>query len=412
MTSPAPLADIERGYARQDPTGWWSALELEEVPQLRWPLDIPVYRRMVTDSQVKAALKAVTSPILRTRWYIDGDGCDPQVTRHVADDFGLPARGAEDLRPLRTRDRFSWIEHLSHALLMLNYGHQFFQPLFRPPGDTDDLWHLRKLAARPAWTISKINVARDGGLVGIEQHPGRGDSKPIPIPVDELVAYVYDREPGSWRGTSLLRSIYKHVMLKDPGLRIWLQSIQRNGMGQPYYTAGEHEDTIDRGLAMATSWQVGAQSGAAGPHGSKMQLLGVEGSLPNIREFAEWNDRAIMKGILANFLNLDAQGGSYALASVQEQTFTQSLQGIGQQVADVTTAHVIERLVDANWGPAEPAPRLAFEEIGSRQAATAQAIKLLTDAGVLFPDRRLEEDVRQKLGLPAKQPPKTGDVDV
>ncbi len=57
-----------------------------------------------------------------------------------------------------------------------------------------------------------------------------------------------------------------------------------------------------------------------------------------------------------------------------------------------------------NWGPDEPAPRLVFEEIGSRQAATAQAIKLLVDAGVFYPDRQMEEALRQQLGLPPKTP--------
>ena len=47
------------------------------------------------------------------------------------------------------------------------------------------------------------------------------------------------------------------------------------------------------------------------------------------------------------------------------------------RLADVATQHVVEDLVDWNWGPDEPAPRLVFDEIGSRHASTAQAIKLL-----------------------------------
>ena len=31
-----------------------------------------------------------------------------------------------------------------------------------------------------------------------------------------------------------------------------------------------------------------------------------------------------------------------------------------------------------NWGPDEPAPRIVFDEIGSRRDATAEAIKVLT----------------------------------
>jgi hypothetical protein len=45
-----------------------------------------------------------------------------------------------------------------------------------------------------------------------------------------------------------------------------------------------------------------------------------------------------------------------------------------------------------------------FDEIGSQQQATAQALKLLVDAGIIFPTGKLEETVRQAMGLPAKDP--------
>jgi hypothetical protein len=79
-----------------------------------------------------------------------------------------------------------------------------------------------------------------------------------------------------------------------------------------------------------------------------------------------------------------------------------SLQTLAQQVADVANQHIVEDLVDVNFGPGEPAPRLIFEEIGTRQAATAQALKALFDAGALFPDEALEESLRQQYGLPPK----------
>lgn len=64
--------------------------------------------------------------------------------------------------------------------------------------------------------------------------------------------------------------------------------------------------------------------------------------------------------------------------------------------------HVIEDLVDANFGTDEPAPKLVFDEIGSRKDAVATALKSLVDAGILLPDHTLEEAVRQDYGLPAK----------
>ena len=58
--------------------------------------------------------------------------------------------------------------------------------------------------------------------------------------------------------------------------------------------------------------------------------------------------------------------------------------------------------MDLNWGEDEPAPRVVFEEIGSKSPATAEAIKQLIDCGAITADEALEADVRQKYGLPVR----------
>ena len=69
---------------------------------------------------------------------------------------------------------------------------------------------------------------------------------------------------------------------------------------------------------------------------------------------------------------------------------------------------MVEDLVDANWGPTEPAPRLVAATIGEEQPATAEAIKALVDARVIIPDRSLEEYLRQRYRLPVKDAPAAG----
>jgi phage gp29-like protein len=81
-----------------------------------------------------------------------------------------------------------------------------------------------------------------------------------------------------------------------------------------------------------------------------------------------------------------------------------SLQTLAEQVADVATQHVVEDLVDINFGPDEPAPRITFQEIGSRSAVTAQAIALLVNSGVLLREPALERYIRETYGIPDKEP--------
>jgi hypothetical protein len=395
----------EIGYTQAPNYNWW-LYENETTPELVWPQSIYVFDQMRrTDAQVGSVLRAVTETLLRTPWRIDPAGAKPTVTKFVADDLGLPIVGRKPKPPPRLRDRFSWSEHLREALLMLPFGHSYFEQVYRVD-ESGDRAHLRKLALRPSKTIERIEVAPDGGLVSITQWWTNADVRPQAIPVDRLVAYIHAKEGGNWLGTSILRNCYKNWLLKDRLLRVQAQTIERNGMGIPLYIAqeGATPDDLDKGLDMAKAWRAGEAAGSAVPFGADLVLRGVEGTLPDAEPVVRYHDEQIARAVLAHFLNLGTQTGSWALGTTFADFFTMSLQTLAEQIRDVATQHIVEDLVDINFGEDEPAPRLVFDEIGSRQAATAQALKLLVDAGVIRPDQVLEDASRQQYGLPPADP--------
>lgn len=397
---PAPVTEL----GAVNVTGDWWHLELEDTPQLQWPLCLKIYDAMFKqDSQVGSVLRAVNLPILRTPWRIDQAGASDEVTRHVATDLGLDIVGQERTGHTRTRGKFSWRRHLTEVMTMLRYGHAYFEQVYRI--DDAGLARLRKLAIRMPRTLSKINVARDGGLESIEQWPPNGELANIVIPVNRLVAYINEKEGGDWIGHSLLRAAYKNWLIKDRLLRVQAQTIERNGMGVPVYEGAPGEDNLDAGRKLAKSVRAGDNAGAAIPNEAALKLLGVEGNLPDADKAIRYHDEQISRRVLAHVLNLGTQTGSWALGSSFMDFFIMSLQVIAEDVRDIAQAHVVEDIVDINYGEGEPAPLLVFDEIGSHQAATAQAIKLLVDAGIIFPDRKLEEFLRGSFGLPAKDNP-------
>lgn len=245
---PAPL--VERGKVTTT-SNWWTSLDdNEQTPELRWPLSVDVYDRMRrTDAQIASVLRAVTLPIRRTGWRVDPNGARDEVAAQIAEDLGLPLVGdaGPEPAPGRTKDRFSWPDHLRLALLMLPFGHSFFEQVARV--DDQGRVRLRKLGPRMPRTITAVNVADDGGLVSIEQAAA---ATKVVIPVNRLVAYVHDREGGNWLGSSILRPAYKFWILKDRVLRVQAQTIERNGMGVPRYTGADGETDLSAGLAMAT----------------------------------------------------------------------------------------------------------------------------------------------------------------
>lgn len=77
---------------------------------------------------------------------------------------------------------------------------------------------------------------------------------------------------------------------------------------------------------------------------------------------------------------------------------------MADEIRDVAQAHIVEDIVDVNWGPDEPAPLLICDEIGSRQDATAAALQMLVNARLITPDERLEAFLRSSTGLPGPDP--------
>ncbi|NKV95308.1 DUF935 family protein [Rhodococcus hoagii] len=407
----------EVGYVVANPDAGYRAIDVEDVPELQWPQCLKTYDSMRRqDAQVRTVLKAVTLPILATPWRLDPAGADPEVVADIGEQLGLPIVGSEGEKasPRRLR-RFSWSEHLRMALLSLPFGAMFFEQVVEFDPEVRR-YRLRKLAPRMPATLADIKVARDGGLVAIEQRPPGGtqvfrasDAGRIPIPVDRLVAYVHEREGSNWGGESMLRAAYKNWLLKDRLLKLEALTIERNGMGVPVYTNPENASPtdIEKGRRMANAYRAGDGSGASLPHGSDLTMKGVTGQLPDPRPAIEYHDAQIGRVALAHFLNLDGQGGSYALASTQADLFTTAVKSVAEMIRDAANRYIVEDLVDWNFGETVAAPQIVFDEISESSLSVATALRTLVDAGVIIPDRSLEEQVRRWLDLPAKDfPPK------
>lgn len=414
----------EIGYQRQTLPGWSSLADEshESNPALAWPQSIDVYDRMRReDSQVGSVLRAVTHPIRRTTWMIDPAGARDEVATRIANTFGLPLKGRALASPLRARDRFDFDEHLRLALLELVYGHSVFEQVYRVAAD--GLLDLRKLAWRPPRTISKWDVSQDGGLAAVEQHGA--SLSPVRIPIDRLTVYVNEREGANWVGTSLLRTAYKNWLLKDRILRAQALVIERNGLGIPVYKGAPLPTGVtmsdadaekwlqtqrDDGLKIAKAMRAGEQAGASIPNGADLALQGVTGRLPETDGPIRYHDEQIARAVLAHFLNLGTETGSWALGTTFAEFFTGSLNAVALHIANTCQAHVVEDLVDLNWGPDEPAPRLIAATIGEEQPATAEAIKSLVECGAIEPDAGLEQYMRQRYKLPVKDTEETANV--
>jgi len=376
--------------------------ETELNTDLRFPMSVRTFDRMRHDPQVAGLLVSALMPIRRYRWYVDPRDARPEVAAQLAQDLGLPLLGADRADRLRTRDRFSWDDHLRHALLALAYGFYFFEQVGRIE---DGLWRLRKLAPRTPQTVNQVWVAPDGGLVGIKQNVGQVTEL---IPVDRLVAYCWDREGGNWYGRSALRPLYGSWRAKRELVGIDVTKHRRNGMGVPVARALEKDVTdaqLKAGQAIASAWRVGETSGAALPYGMDVEIKGIGrtggGQLPDTIASIQYHDQQMARAFAQMFAELgQTPNGSRALGAELGDHFELTQDTIGGWILSTVNAHVVEDWVDWNYGESEPAPAVAYDRDEGGELAIADLVSMV-GKGLVVVDGELQEYLRERYSLPA-----------
>lgn len=389
----------------------------EHVPELRFPLSIAVYDRMRKDAQVDSTLRAADLAIRRARWRLSANGADDRVVAFVADELGLEVDTAAAARRRRRREGIVFADTLRHALLARVFGFMPFEQVYTvaPPGPGQDGYglprltaHLRKLGPRMPRSVTRIDVARDGGLEAIRQlvpsARRNGITDEVILPADRLVMFVHDREGADWNGRSILRSSYGHWAIKQQLIRLGPLMVERNGMGIPVVTFDEGAGhSKAEALAIAKGIRAGEEAGAALPTGMTLSLVGVTGTIREELPLLKYHDEAIGRAALAMVLNLGHSGGlgDGAIGDTFLDLFLASQNAEIIDIGETFTEHVIRDLVELNYGPDEPYPLLEADELEADSPATAEGLKALSDAGLLDGDPELKADVRRRFRLPA-----------
>jgi hypothetical protein len=376
---------------------------LEHVPDMTWPLSVPVFAQMRRDPQMAALLKAHILLVLRARWQVDGTGCRPEATQMVADDTGLPVAGRDIPGPARVRG-VSWREHMRGALSSLTYGHAGFA---MKADVSSGRARLVTLAERMQHTIGEIHAdATTGEFLGVTQQltPARLNGQPE-IRARDMVWYCHEREGAGWYGTSLLRPAYGAWLIKREMQRVLATSNRRFGMGVPTveWAAGMVPTPEQHAAALgaATAARVGDQSGLVLPPGARLVLAGMSGGTPDTLSFLKWLDQQISGMALARFMDLgDTSNGSRALGEAFIDFFQLAVQTIADDLADTATRQIAARIVGWNWGEDEPVPRITVSDVGTQEELTAEAMKALIDGGLLNADPGLKAWIRRKYRLP------------
>ena len=345
----------------------------ESVPDLVWPESVKTYGRMRRDAKISAVLRAMFLPIIRATWAVDPEDVrSDEAVQLVAQDLGLPVLGDKDnpnespKRGFRGRIMCGWrCCTWCTAICRSSSGMSC-----AAGGRT---WRGCRSGCRRR--SRKWTSARTARCQQVYQY-----TQDTPIPSQNLLWYVHEREGSNWAGTSLLRACYTPWVLKHETMRVHATSIRRFGMGVPNVIAppGATAAQIAEAQRLASGMRAGDESGAGLPAGYEFRLTGLTGAAPDAIGFLEYCNQEITTSALAQVIELGHSSyGSKALGESFLDLFLLALQAAADLIGDTATfgsptmPGLSKALTEYNFGEGEPVPRIVCTDVGDRHEITS-----------------------------------------
>ena len=373
----------------------------EYLSALRFPYDVTVYEKMGrSDGQIKAILLMLSLPVRATQWFIRPKDSSRKAKK-IANYIEQCLFGGYDVGLNNGFDDF-----IKDVTTMYQFGHSIFEKVFEVKKQQIK-W--KKFAVRPQSTIYDIYYDRVGDCKGIEQYMIKENWETVYIPIEKLLIFSHDMQQANVRGTSVLRSAYKHWSIKDFLYKITNIGIERNFAGTPVLTLPENYTQDDKDLAdeIVTTLRSNEFGGVRIPNGFMLEMFEGKRTLADVMPYINHQDESIAKSILAQFMNLGSSGGtsgSYALSSDQSQMFLMMLDSSAKNICNTINTHAIPELVKYNFN-SDLYPSLSFKPMNSTKLVNT--LKTLVDGKLVLPDDDLETYLRDMLDLPESNPAQT-----
>lgn len=373
-------------------------------PNMRGELKIKQFDEMRrSDAVVRTAMRIVKAPLLAAEWYVEPGEHTPEGEM-VAEFINQALLGMS-----RT-----FLQVLSEALLMLDYGYYpfykvFKEAKFRPSGDRArerDVVVWKKWAPRHPSNTVKWGFDAHGGVTKLIQNADPAGYKEVPMDIRDLLVFTLDEEGGNPEGLSLLRSAYPHWYWRQNLYKIDAIQKERHGIGIPYAELPPNATTDDKKFAkiLVENLRTNEKSGFVKPFGWDVGFLEVHGNQVDVLESAQHHGVMILMNVLAQFVALGtSESGSRAVGNVQEDIFVKSTHYLADLVRGIINKFAIPQLVDFNFNGAAY-PELHVRRLGDTSDMRALSVSLrnLIEVGALTPTPELEHFLRKSQDLPAE----------
>ena len=397
----------------------------EFLPDLLGDKAVRMYKEMsMNEPVITGILYAIRTLVRQTRWEIR-EAADTPEAKAAADFVGECL--FEDME-------HTFSDTLSEILSFLTFGYSVNEITYkirRGPTEEDKRFKSKFTDNRIGWrgfpiraqeSIHKWDIDdHDGSILGVYQQPPPSYSLRY-IPREKFLLFRADAHKNNPEGRSILRGAFisyyykKKIMTYEgigisrdlaglPVMEVPLQILSSSASSGEKAVLAAMKSMIQKvGRDEYEGLVVPAEQLADGtPSGYRLKLLSAGGRRPiDVNEIIKRYESRIAMSMLGEFILLGSESvGSFALADSKTSLFAQALGTYLDSIASELNNQAIPKLMRLNGFEEHNFPSLAYDDIETPELAELTgALSGLVGAGVLTPDDKLEDFVRDYANLP------------
>jgi phage gp29-like protein len=400
----------------------------EFLTSLRGIRGARVYREMAdNDPTIGSMLFAIEKVVTRLEWRVDpysDNSADGDISPEDKEVAAFVESCLHDMSD-------SWDQTLSQILSMLVFGYSYHEIVYKIRGGDnkdpkrkskfdDGKVGWRKLPIRSQETLFRWEIDDDGGIQAmIQVDPSQGGIHTIPI--EKALLFRTTTQKNNPEGRSILRNAYRPWFFKRRIEEIEAIGIERDLAGLPvafippeYLSSSatpDQQTVLNAITTIVQNVKRNEQEGVIFPtmydeQGHKMfdlQLLSSGGSRQfDTDKIIQRYDQRISMSILSDFILLGHDRvGSYALGATKMDLWSMAVDSIAKNIAEVINQYAIPRLLKLNGMDVSRPPYLTYGEVSHVDLTEiSDFVMKLAQAGILAPDPKLEDYLRDLAGLP------------
>ena len=358
-----------------------------------------VYKKMMLDDQVKAAMRFKQYAVISRGYYFDVEqdketGEPNKDQQEIADFFYAVIKHI----------RGSFTDKLIQILTSMSSGFSVSEKVYEPfLWNEKTWWGIRDIKLRPFETFNGgFQLDPYGNILELEQVGIAGVA--IPIPMSKVIHFVHQPDIDPIYGESDLRSCYRNYWSKDIVIKFQNIHLERHASGFIWAKVTKNLSTPDKTNLENVMKRISALMAAIVPEGVDLNSMNPMRTDAFEKAIAQ-HDKAISKSILVpNLLGLSEQGqtGSYSQSQTQLDAFFWILDQIANQLAEALNEQLFRELALWNFGT-DDFPLFTWEEISDeKKFDIAKAWTELVKGGSVTKSDADEAYIRQLIGFPEK----------